>query len=403
MARFYYKAITARGELVKGVAEHGTLADLVESLRTRQLTLYRVFAMPAWLQRASSSRLGARHCAEFCHFLAEYLHAGADLRVALQDMSTNAPGLPVRAAARVLLLHIERGNSFSAALRESRLFPSVLCSLSRVGEETGTLSVVLRAAAKQYEQTVKMRSTLLRALVYPIVALALLLAGAAFWIGYVLPKLALLFQTLMPTLPANTRAVLDASTWLRANWVWLGGVVAALAAVFPVLLTSRAMQPVTHWARWHMPLIWRLERARTFYLFFSSLGIMYSAGMTLTRALEVLRADAANGYFARRIDVLADHMRRGFSMSDSMRSTRRFEPIAIGMIRLGESTGSLGAQSEQLGDFYQVKLTSQVDVVIRLFEPLVLLVLGGFLLLLVSTVILPIYDLAEAASGSVRW
>jgi general secretion pathway protein F len=219
----------------------------------------------------------------------------------------------------------------------------------------------------------------------------------------VLPKLAVLFQTLMPTLPANTRAVLNASNWLRANWVWLGTIVGVVIALLPLLLSSRSLQPLTHWARWHLPLLWRLERARTFYLFFSSLGIMYSAGMTLTRALEVLRADASNGYFGRRIDVLTDRMRRGVSMSDSMRTAGRFEPIAIGMVRLGESTGSLGAQSQRLGDFYQVKLSSQVEVVIRLFEPLILLVLGGFLLLLVSTVILPIYDLAESASGAVRW
>ena len=162
------------------------------------------------------------------------------------------------------------------------------------------------------------------------------------------------------------------------------------------------MRPITDWLKWHVPALARLERARTAYLFFSNLAVMYSAGMTLTRALNILVSEPGNSQFGRKLTGLAGRIVKGGSLSQAMLAARCFEPIAIGMIQLGESTGSLAGQSLRLGEYYQQKHKAQTEFLVRLFEPMVLLAMGLLLILMVVTIVTPIYQLAQQAVGGVR-
>ena len=402
MLYFKYSAVTASGDLVKGSAEFANLAELIESLRARNLTLYRSQKVPRWLLPLSSRKLGARLTAEFCYFLSEYMKAGADLRLALRDMAQAAPSGRVRNFSRNLLTRVERGDALSVALRDSKACATLVVNLSKVGEETGRMDMVLAAAAVHYEQLLLMRSSLGRALLYPAMALAMLLAAVAFWIGYVIPKLATLFETLMPQLPASTRAMLEGANWLRANWPWMTLLGMLLVVLVLLFFQRRFLRPLADRVKWYAPVFWRIERSRTYYLFFANLGVMYHAGMTLTRSLDVLLSDPGNRLFGLRLGGLTERIRKGSSLSQAMQSCGGFESIASGMVRLGESTGSLAAQSVRLGDYYRQKLKTQTEFMVRLFEPMVLLMIGLLLVLVVITIVGPVYDLAQQAAGGIR-
>ena len=402
MARFRYSAVTANGDFVRGDAEFLNLGELIASLRTRNLTLYKAVELPRWLQALRFGKLAPTLSAEFCYFLSEYMRAGASLRMALQDMAESAPHPRVRSVANAVLLRIERGDALSVAMQATKVFPAMVINLANVGEETGRLDTALAAVARHYEQVVQLRSTLIRSLVYPAIALFLLVCAAVFWVAYVLPKLATLFATLMPQLPPSTRAVLDGSNWLRDNWLLLGLPLLMLLVLMPFALRLSSLRGPADRMKWYLPVFWRIERSRVFYLFFANMGLMYGTGMTLSRTLEVLLTDPGNKLFGRRLSGLSERIRQGSSLNQAMQTSRAFETIATGMIRLGESTGSLGAQSERLGEYYQQKLKVQAELMVRLFEPMVLLVIGALLALVVVTIVIPIYELAQQAAGGVR-
>ena len=402
MARYRYSAVTANGDFVRGDAEFLNLGELIASLRSRNLTLFKAVELPRWLQALRFGKLGPALSAEFCYFLAEYMRAGASLRMALQEMAESAPRTRVRGVARAVLLRIERGDSLSVAMQSTQVFPAMAINLANVGEETGRLDTALAAVARHYEQVVQLRGTLMRSLIYPLIALLLLLAAAVFWVAYVLPKLATLFATLMPQLPPNTRAVLDGSNWLRDNWLWLAVPLLALVVLLPFALRLRVLRGPIDRLKWYLPVFSRIERTRVFYLFFANMGVMYGTGMTLSRTLEVLLSDPGNKFFGRRLAGLTERIRQGSALNQAMQASRAFETIATGMVRLGESTGSLGTQSERLGEYYQHKLKLQAELMVRLFEPMVLLVIGALLALVVVTIVIPIYDLAQSAAGGMR-
>jgi type IV pilus assembly protein PilC len=402
MARYRYSAVTANGDFVKGNAEFLNLGELISSLRSRNLTLYKAVELPGWLQSLRFGKLGPALSAEFCYFLSEYMRAGASLRMALQDMAESAPRSRVRNVARSVLLRIERGDSLSVAMHATRVFPAMAVNLANVGEETGKLDTALAAVARHYEQVVQLRGTLARSLVYPAIALLLLVLAAAFWVAYVLPKLATLFATLMPQLPASTRAVLDGSNWLRDHWVWVALPLLLLVVLLPFALRLQALRGPIDRLKWYFPVFSKIERSRVFYLFFSNLGVMYGTGMTLSRTLEVVLSDSGNKLFGRRLAGLTERIRQGSALNQAMQASRAFETIATGMVRLGESTGSLGTQSERLGEYYQNKLKLQAELMVRLFEPMVLLVIGALLAVVVVTIVIPIYELAQQAAGGMR-
>lgn len=402
MRHFHYSAVTHRGELVRGSLEALDLAELDATLRARSLTLYRAMEVPRWVEGLRRRRLNKRLTAEFCYYLSEYIRAGADLRLALLDMTESAPSPRVRTFSKAVLARVERGDPLSIALRETKALPPLVVNLVRVGEETGRIDTVLAGAARHYEQLVQVGASLSRALVYPGIALTLLLAALGFWVGYVLPRLAALFLTLMPQLPPSTRAVLDSAAWLRAHWPWLAMAFVLLGLGLPVLLGRRSMRPLADRIRWYLPLLWRLERARTYFIFFSNLAVMYGTGMTLTRALDVLLADPPNRVFGDRLSRLSERLRQGSSLRQAMTASGGFEPVAIGMVRLGESTGSLDQQSARLGAYYQEKLRTGTDTLVRLFEPMVLLLLSLMLILMVITVLAPVYDLAQLTAARIK-
>ena len=402
MARYRYSAVTANGDFVKGDAEFLNLGELISSLRSRNLTLYKAVELPLWLQALRFGKLGPALSAEFCYFLSEYMRAGASLRMALQEIAESAPHQRVRGVARAVLLRIERGDALSVAMQATKVFPAMAINLANVGEETGRLDTALAAVARHYEQLVQLRGTLVRSLIYPLIALLLLVLAAVFWVAYVLPKLATLFSTLMPQLPPNTRAVLDGSNWLRENWLWLAMPLLALVVLLPFALRLSALRGPIDRLKWYFPVFSRIERTRVFYLFFSNMGVMYGAGMTLSRTLEVLLSDPGNKFFGRRLAGLTERIRQGSALNQAMQASRGFETLATGMVRLGESTGSLGTQSERLGEYYQHKLKLQAELMVRLFEPMVLLVIGVLLAVVVVTIVIPIYDLAQSAAGGMR-
>jgi type IV pilus assembly protein PilC len=145
-----------------------------------------------------------------------------------------------------------------------------------------------------------------------------------------------------------------------------------------------------------------LERARVYHAFFSHLSAMHGAGLTLSRTLTVLMQQPLNQFFGGRIGRIGAQAARGQSLAEGLGSTRVFERFALSLVRLGENTGTLDEQSMRLSEHYAQKLKQQIETGTRLFEPVLLLVLAAVLLLVGSTMLGPVYDLASRASAGIQ-
>lgn len=399
MKRCWYTALAQDGAVVRGTAEYAGLDELIDELASEGLQLVGVRWLPAWTGRGLGL-LAPGAVAEFCYLVAQYLGAGAGLRQALQDAAASSSVGRLRLLAGRLRRQVERGDSFGEALGRSGAFPALVVHLARIGEETGRLAETMASAARQYEQLQMLRSALRRALIYPVFALAAILGSGLFWLVVVVPRLATLFETMMPELPASTRSVLTASRWLESSWpMVVAGVVLAVGCL-PLLLRWRVCRPAIERLLWSVPGLRSLERTRTYQALFSAMAAMQSAGLPLTRSLAVLAEQAPNTVLRHRLGQVQAATRAGEPLHAALDRTGHFERFALSLVRLGEATGSLDVQCRRLADHYGQQLRGLTEAAARLFEPVVLLVLAILLLTIGVTVIGPVYDMASRSAGA---
>lgn len=401
MRLFWYRAVTAEGAVLSGSGEHTDIAELVDSLAAQGLQPYRVWSLPLWLSGLLFRPLGVGLVAEFCYLVGQHLRAGADLRLALTEASHSASVARLRMLCTRLRRAVERGDSFAQALQDTQAFPVMLRHLVAVGEETGRLGDILAVAAAQFEQIRQLRSAIWRALLYPALVAVVLLASCVFWLVVVIPRMTTLFDSLNLDLPETTVQVLAGARWMQENGPWLATLAALLTLVVALGARLAARTPAWHSLLWWLPGWKRIERARAYHVFFSHLGAMHGAGLTISRTLGVLLQQPANLHLGRRLARLSQGALRGQSLSDGLAGSGAFERFALSLVRLGESTGTLDQQSQRLSEHYAQRVKQQIDTGSRLFEPVVLLVLAAFLLLIGVTLLGPVYELAAKASAGI--
>ena len=398
MKLYWYQAMTTEGASVRGTGEHADLNDLVHSLSVQGLQPYRVWSLPAWLNALLMRPLSMQRVVEFCHLLAQQVRAGADLRLALSDAAATASTLRLRLLCARLRRALERGDTLANAIAASRAFPAMLGQLVVVGQESGRLGPLLSSAAAQFEQVRQLQAALRRALIYPAMVLLVLLCSGAYWVLVVMPKMVVLFDSLRVQVPDSTRFVIAASDWLRAHGQWLPVLLGLLMLLTLTLLSQAFSRQLVHRLAWWLPGVRRLERSRVYHAFFSHLAAMHGGGLTLNRTLTVLVEQPVNLYFGKRISRILPSAGRGQSLAEGLGATGAFERFALSLVRLGETTGTLDEQSQRLSEHYAQQLKQQIETGSRLFEPVLLLVLGGLLLVVGSTVLGPVYELASRAS-----
>ena len=369
------------------------------TLGAQGLQPYKVWSLPVWLNTLVFRPLSPAGVVEFCLLISHHVRAGSDLRQALEQASASASNARLRMLCGRMKRVLEKGDSLSQALQQTRAFPHMLSQLVVVGQETGRLGQILAVSATQFEQMRQLRGAIRRSLIYPGMVMLVLLFSSAYWAMFVMPKMVTLFDSLRVEVPSSTRTVIHVTQWLTEHGAWLPLPILLLTALLLVLGRQAAIRPMLHALLWWLPGVRRLERARVYHAFFSHLGAMHGGGLTLNRTLRVLLEQPLNAHFGQRLGRLMHQATRGQSLESSLASSGMFERFALSLVRLGESTGTLDEQSLRLSEHYAQQLKQQVETSSRLFEPVILLVLGVLLLLIGSTMLGPVYDLASRASS----
>ncbi|GAA4403887.1 type II secretion system F family protein [Quisquiliibacterium transsilvanicum] len=406
MPIYFYQTLGADGTLRRGTGQFSGLDDLLSEVEARGDVLYRVGATPAPLD--GLLRLQPRHLSlpavvEFCHFVSEYLASGATLQGALEDLAAASRFSSLKQRVRVIRRSITAGHSLSEAMTEAGGFRPFVVSMVAAGEQSGTLARVLRACADHLEQTLALRRSVRRGAIYPVAVLLVLGVALGFWISVVVPNIGQLFRVANMPVPELTQDVVDATAWIQAN----GALLLWLPALLPVLwfaaLRWQPMRRAVDGVRWRVPLVAPLLRTTTLSFFFLNLSAMYGAGLTLSRALELLERDVQNHAFGRRLASIREAVAAGSPLAAAMSSQKIFDPLPVHLVRLGESTGQLEPQLARLAAHYAAKARARIEVIVKLAEPAILLVVGAVFALLVAALVLPVYDIVNQVGGMRLW
>jgi len=208
------------------------------------------------------------------------------------------------------------------------------------------------------------------------------------------PEFATLYETMDAALPVSTQLLVGLGTASRDNWMWLlAGLVAMVSAVAWILRSDAArisLERITFRAPVIGQLWIRYQVARVSRL----LGTLLTGGIPLTRALETASESMGSGLLRGALVSAKGRVHEGQSLTDSLLQTGIFPPLAIEMVRVGESTGALPAMLESVAEFFDEEVQTKTTALLNLVEPAIMIGMGIFVAFVLISLYLPIFSLA---------
>ncbi|MBD2836698.1 GspF family T2SS innner membrane protein variant XcpS [Pseudomonas sp. JM0905a] len=401
MAAFEYLALDAKGRQQKGVLEADSARQVRQLLRERQLAPLEVRATRVREQaeggRFSLARgLSARDLALVTRQLATLVQAALPIEEALRAAAAQSGSSRIQSMLLAVRARVLEGHSLASSLRE---FPSAFPELYRAtvaaGEHAGHLGPVLEQLADYTEQRQQSRQKIQLALLYPVILMCASLAIVAFLLGFVVPDVVKVFIDSGQTLPLLTRGLIALSDLVK-HWGWL-----MLLVLIAAFVGARwALRDPNVRQRWHalilrIPLVGRLVRATDTARFASTLAILTRSGVPLVEALGIGAEVIANRVIRAHVVVAAQKVREGGSLTRALEGSGQFPPMMLHMIASGERSGELDQMLARTARNQENDLAASIALLVGLFEPFMLVVMGAVVLMIVLAILLPILSLNQ--------
>jgi general secretion pathway protein F len=398
MPGFRYQAYNVEGKLHKGVLEADSARQARSLLRDQGLTPYRVEVIAA-NDAAAGSRfrpvaLSATELTQLTRGLASLLEAGLTVEQSFNALIEQAENERMRQVLAALRGEVIAGNTIAKALAS---FPAVFSELYRTliaaGESSGQLPRVLGKLADYLEDRQQLRGRLALALVYPsiVTGVAFVVVGAL--LVYVLPQVIQVFQHAHQKLPILTRGLIAFTGFMQATWIaWVALAIAAAVALRIALKRPRSRAAI-HAFLWRAPMVGRVLRHLDAARLAATLSILVGSRVPILQALE---AGTGVMTLVPMRDALANAargVREGMPLARALGATQAFPPVMVHLISSGETSGRLDEALERAARQQQNDITTRLAAFAALFEPAMILVMGGVVLTIVLAILLPIFQL----------
>lgn len=298
-----------------------------------------------------------------------------------------------------LLQALKQGHSFSNAIgRHPVHFTSLYVATVQASERTGSLQEALARYVAWLEQITQLRKRIASASLYPALLALVGTLVILFLLFYVIPRFATVYESFAGTLPFFSRALIGFGRFI-ADY---GGLVGLVLVAVVVALTIAARSPSARLAFAgtinRMP--WIAESLRLYELtrLYRTFGMLLKAGLPVLRATDMLAPLLSMGT-RNRLAAARRRIAEGQALSTAMTDAGLVTPIAERFLRVGERTGNMGEMMERLAAFHDDELARSIQDFARLFEPVLMLMLGLIVGAIVVLMYLPIFELATAVQS----
>ena len=401
---FQYKARSASGTSSSGVLEAESPAAARKMLRDQglfalSLEQHRNLSVeqPAKVVKSGwKSRVSKLDLLMLTSQLVIMTRSGVELAEAFKTASRQCEKPELRQSLSQIYDDLTDGVSISVAIqRQSRIFGEVYAAGIAAGEASGQITEVLSRMAEVLRKEIKLRSTIRSALAYPIALLVISLIVIAALLMFVLPRFAGIFKDMGVETPASTQVLLAFASSIKTyGWVWalgLGG--AAFGAVR--LRSTEAFCRYRDRVALSLFLVRDVTRSLLVGKSFRLLGVMLQSGVPLTEALQLSRAAVKNRCYRELFSTLLDEVLNGRGLGQAL-SLAPFIPVdAAQMAATGERTGKLGPVLEMVGEFYEDDGERRLQELMKLLEPVIVVVMGVIVGFIVASVMLPMLDISS--------
>lgn len=394
MPVYKYQALNREGLAVKGEVEALNLEEFFNYLSQEGLIplKYKVRVYP-W--KDFLKKIKRKDLAEFCHNLAFLISAGVPIISALKDLKDTIVNPLLKRKVGKILSEVLKGNPLSEAFKKVNIFPPIVISLVKIGEETGRLDKTLEEASKHLYRVEEIISQTKRAMMYPVFVIFSILGAFLFWLIYVLPKILDVFKQMQIKLPLPTIILMKVvETFQKYYFLFL--LIPLLVVIFLIVLYKNPKtQANVEKVLLKLPFIGFVKRSSFLAFFFEYFSLLLEAGIDILRSFDVMH-DSLNTQLPKKIVLkVKNKVVAGLLLSEALKTENIFNPFDIRLINVGEQTGKLPEQMKMLSDHYFNEVQSLIQTISKVLEPMIIAIAGLIFLVIVIALIGPIYELVS--------
>jgi len=417
MALYEYKGFTARGKATAGVLEVDGPAELRNRLLQDgvYLTEFSEARAGAAAARAPSrggllareihlkglfERVKQSDVAVLTRQFGTLLKAGIPMSEALTALIAQQESPKLRLIIGTVREKVREGSSLADALKEHpSAFSDLYVNMVRVGEASGTLDLVLQRLADFLESSVRLRSKLTAALIYPVLMVCVAMVIVSIMMLFVIPRVTEMFEEMGTQLPLVTRILIFVSRTFANTWF----IVIPLAA-FSVAWFRRHLR-TENGRRWYdsrrlrLPVFGPVVRLVAVARFARTLSTLLSSGVPVLTALDIVKTIVNNVILADAIEDAKTAVREGASLAGPLERSGQFPPMMTHMIAIGEQTGQLEEMLRNVADAYDAEVDNRVTTMTAVLEPVMIVGMGMMVTFLVFAILMPMLQMNEVIAG----
>ncbi|MGI9519710.1 MAG: type II secretion system F family protein [Pirellulaceae bacterium] len=399
MPEFVYIARTLQGERITGEMSAGNEREVITALSVRDLFPVEVSEQKEVSGIKIRRRPNSQAMTNFYTQLASLLSNGVPLMRSLEILKQQSTSLVLRDVIDDVAVRIEDGMSIGDAFaRHPKVFNDIAVNMSRAGSEGGFLEDALERVGNFTEQQADLRGRTVGALIYPIVLFTVGTLIVGILLTYFVPLFGEMFQTLRDQgkLPWLTDALLNVSAFLRKYGFWALLAIATLLVVLRVQLGKEKGRRFIDGLKLKLPLFGTIVQNLAVARFCRVLGTLLGNGVPILKALEISRHATSNIILSETIEQATENITAGESLASPLQKSGQFPQTVTEMISVAEESNTLDTVLVSIADGLENRTSRKLDLMVRLLEPLMLLVMAIIILLIVIALIMPIMNMGSA-------
>lgn len=417
MPLFEYKGLTAKGKATAGVIEADGPADLRNRLLQKGVYLTGYTEASAQVRPVQKEGLGGllrkeinlrqafervkqADVAVMTRQFGTLLRAGVPMSEALQALVAQQENPRLKVVMSTVREKVREGSSLADALKEHpSIFPELYVNMVRVGEASGTLEIVLGRLADFLESSVRLRSKLIAALIYPVLMLCVAIVIVSIMMLFVIPRVTEMFEEMGTQLPLVTRILIFISNTFANTWFIVIPLVALGIGWFRRWSRTEKGREWTDGKILRLPIFGPLIRLVAVARLARTLATLLSSGVPVLTALDIAKTIANNVILAKAIEEAKIAVREGESLAKPLEKSGQFPPMMTHMVAIGEQTGQLEDMLGKVAEAYDAEVESKVTTLTAILEPVIIVGMGMMVTFLVFAILMPMLQMNEVIAG----
>ena len=399
MPGFSYVAVDQTGRETKGSIDAENREQAAEQIRKTGLvpvSIKEEGILNKQLDFSLGRKVKPRDLSVFCRQFVSITQAGVPMKEALQMLAEQTENKWLKRAITDVLTNVEKGNTLADSMMAYQdIFPGIMVSMVRAGESSGNLEMAFSRMAVHFEKQAKLKATIRKATIYPIILICAAIGVVAVMLLFVIPIFIDMFADLDVEMPALTMAVMNTSKWTASHWYVILIVIVAVVAAYHGIYRTDDGRRIIDEIKMHMPLFGKLTVKSACAEFARTMSTLLAAGLSTVSCLDIVSGIIKNIHYVNALQKAKEEIMKGIPLSEPLRSSGIFPPMVYHMTGIGEETGNIEDMLSKLADYYDEEVEITTQSILAAMEPLIIVFMAIVVGTLVIAVIMPIGAMYE--------